>query len=372
MSTNVHDVVIIGAGLAGLTAAYVLRRHGISAVILEREPEIGASWQRRHPQLTLNTHRDLSALPGARYPKGTGAFPKRDAVVRHLQAFAREHAFDIRHGVTVSSVTRNDGGSFRITSEDGVLHAAHVIMAVGRDTEKRLPAWEGLEDYEGDIRHAADFGHAPDYAGRSVLVVGGGNSGFDILNHISRIKTGPVWFSVRRGPSVLPKRLFRFAVHRLSPVMQALPTPLVDRMIAATQYLAFGHLSRLGFPEGAHDAATRLVNDKIAIPVDDGAIAAIRSGQIRVVRGVRAFERNAVVLEDDSRLTPDIVIVATGYGTSALADEEGRGTPGLWHMGLTPSLTSFFRQTEREATNIARAITAMPGGAPINSGASER
>ncbi|PYE23573.1 cation diffusion facilitator CzcD-associated flavoprotein CzcO [Rhizobium sp. PP-CC-3A-592] len=361
MSTNVHDVVIIGAGLAGLTAAYVLRQNGISAIILEQEPEIGVSWQRRHPQLTLNTHRDLSTLPGARYPKGTGAFPKRDAVVRHLQAFAREHAFDIRHGVTVSSVTREDGGSFRIVSDAGEFHAAHVIMAVGRDTEKQLPAWDGLEHYDGDVRHAADFGNAQDYAGRSVLVVGGGNSGFDVLNHLSRVKTGPVWFSVRRGPSILPKRLLRFAVHRLSPVMQALPTPLVDRMIAATQHLAFGSLSRLGFPKGSHDAATRLVHDKIAIPVDDGAMAAIRSGQITVVRGVRSFERDAVILEDESRLTPDMVIVATGYGTSALAGEPVGSTPGLWHMGLTPSLTSFFRETEREAAKIARSIAATPG-----------
>ncbi|KQS64085.1 hypothetical protein ASG39_12940 [Rhizobium sp. Leaf371] len=359
MSTNVHEVVIVGAGLAGLTAAYVLKQHGISAILLEREPEIGASWQRRHPQLTLNTHRDLSTLPDTRYPAGTGAFPKRDVVVRHLQDFARTHAFDIRHGVSVDDITRDAPGVFRIASSAGDFQARHVIMAVGRDTERQLPPWPGLDGYEGDIRHAADFGDAQAYAGRSVLVVGGGNSGFDVLNHLSRVKTGPVWFSVRRGPSILPKRLFRFAVHRLSPLMQALPTRLVDRMIAATQYLAFGRLSRLGFPKGAHDAATRLVDQQIAIPVDDGAIDAIRRKQISVVRGVRSLDRKAVILEDGSLLVPDVVIVATGYGTSALAGSDG-GT-GVWHMGLTPSLTSFFHQTRREATLIAKAISGRSG-----------
>lgn len=358
MTTDVHDVVIIGAGLAGLTAAYVLRQHGITPILLEQEPDIGGSWQRRHPQLTLNTHRDLSTLPGARYPKGTGSFPKRDAVVRHLQTFAREHTFDIRHGVTVSSVTRKDESSFRIVSDAGEFYAAHVIMAVGRDTEKRLPRWDGLEDYGGDVRHAADFGDAKTYAGRSILVVGGGNSGFDVCNHLSGVKTGPVWFSVRRGPSVLPKRLFRFAVHRLSPAMQTLPVPLVDRVIAATQYLAFGNLVRLGFPRSIHDAATRLVTDKIAIPVDDGTIAAIRRGQISVVAGVRSFEPDAVILEDGSRLVPDMVIVATGYGTRSLADAPVGSNPGLWHIGLTPSFTSYFHKTYREATDIAQAVSA--------------
>lgn len=234
-------------------------------------------------------------------------------------------------------------------------------MAVGRDTEKRLPLWDGLEIYVGNVRHAADFGDAKTYAGRSILVVGGGNSGFDVCNHLSRIQTGPIWFSVRRGPSVLPKRLFRFAVHRLSPAMQALPIPVVDRVIAAVQYLAFGNLVQLGFPRSIHDAATRLVNDKIAIPVDDGAIAAIRGGQISVVAGVRSFEPNAVILEDDSRLVPDMVIVATGYGTSVLADMSTGCDPGLWHMGMTPSFTSFFHKTHREAIDIAQAVFASLG-----------
>lgn len=361
MSSEYHDVVIIGAGLAGLTAAYVLREHGIAAIVLEREPAIGVSWQKRHPQLTLNTHRDLSTLPGTRYPKGTGAFPKRDAVVRHLQDFARTHAFDIRHGVAVESITREEGGLFRIASNVGDLFANHVVMAVGRDTKRQLPAWKGLEHYEGEIRHAADLGNTQAYAGRSVLVVGGGNSGFDVLNHLSRVETGSIWFSVRRGPSILPKRLFRFAVHRLSPLMQSLPAPVVDRMIAATQYLAFGSLERLGFPKGSHDAATRLIRDRIAIPVDDGAIAAIRSGQVSVVPPVRSFERDAVLLDNGRRLSPDVVIVATGYGTSAPAGLDGESGKGLWQMGMTPTLTSFFRQTHREAIAIARAIQQWAG-----------
>ncbi|KQS75811.1 MULTISPECIES: NAD(P)/FAD-dependent oxidoreductase [unclassified Rhizobium] len=361
MSTEVHEVVIVGAGLAGLTAAYVLRQHGIPAILLEREPDLGLSWQRRHPQLTLNTHRSLSTLPDSRYPAGTGAFPKRNAVVQHLRDFAREHAFDIRHGVTVREITRDASGVLNIACGDGDLQARHVIMAVGRDTERQFPPWPGLESYEGDVRHAADFGDALSYVGRSVLVVGGGNSGFDVLNHLSRVKTGPVWFSVRRGPSILPKRLFRFAVHRLSPIMQALPTPVVDRMIAITQFLAFGRLARLGFPEGAHDAATRLVHQQIAIPVDDGAIAAIRRKQVSVVRGVHSLERNAVILEDGRRLAPDVVIVATGYGSAALAHSKGHDGDGLWHVGLTPSLTSYFRQTRLEATRVAKAIKRSSG-----------
>jgi cation diffusion facilitator CzcD-associated flavoprotein CzcO len=361
---HIHEVVIIGSGLAGLTAAHGLRQHGIAAVILERERDIGSSWARRHPQLTLNTHRDLSTLPDFAYPAGTPAFPKRDAVVRHLQAFAETHAFDIRHGVEVTGI-RRDRAYYVVTANGAEMWASHVIIATGRDAQGALPAWPGLETFTGQILHSRDFGDARAYEGRSVLVIGGGNSGFDLLNHLGRIKTGPIWFAVRRGPSVLPKRLFRFSVHRLSPLMQRLPTRVVDRMIAATQWLAFGRLSRLGFPKGKADAASRLVRDHIAIPVDDGAIAAIRKGQITVVKAVKAFQGDRVILMDGREIRPDVVLVATGYETSLplAADVQPgaavKGEPGLWFIGMTPSLTSYFRETQREAADIAKAISAM-------------
>jgi cation diffusion facilitator CzcD-associated flavoprotein CzcO len=389
LSVDVHDAVVIGSGLAGLTAAFTLREHGIAPLILEREAEIGESWRKRHPQLTLNTHRDLSTLPGWRYPKGTGAFPKRDAVVRHLQGFAREHAFDIRYAVTARRLVRA-ADHIRIETDTDAILARHVVIATGRDTDKTLPDWPGLKDFQGRLLHAADLGDVRDYAGRRVLVVGGGNSGFDVLNHLSRVDTAAIWFSVRRGPALLPKRLLRLSVHRLSPLMQRLPVSWVDRLVAATGWMAFGRLSKLGFPPGTSDAATRLVHEQIAIPVDDGAIAAIRRGRVTVVKPVRTILPDTVVLQDGLEITPDTIIVATGYGqgpsprekkvgggvpTATGLDlsglhlsglelsgldhaviEAGSDGPGLWFTGMTPSLTSYFLQTRQEAILIARAI----------------
>ncbi|MBB3997299.1 flavin-containing monooxygenase [Aureimonas pseudogalii] len=369
----VRDVVVIGSGLAGLTAAHALRGQGIEPLVLEREGEVGTSWNRRHPQLTLNTHRSVSSLPGSAYPAGTGAFPKRDAVIAHLQAFADRHRFEIRHGVEVLSLARTDG-PFAIATKAGTLHARAVIVATGRDALPSIPPWKGIETFGGRIVHAAEFGEARAYAGRSVLVVGGGNSGFDVLNHLSRVETGPVWLSLRRSPGLLPKRLGGFAVHRLSPLMAALPTRLVDRLVGWTQRIAFGDLARHGFPPGRHDAATRLAEDHVAIAVDDGAVAAIKRGRISVVPPVVAFEAAGVILADGTRLEPEIVIAAFGYA-SALApllgplgaiDEAGRprlrgrlgetSVPGLWLVGMRPSLTSYFRQARREAEHAARSI----------------
>ena len=369
----VRDVVVIGAGLAGLTAAYELKRHGIDALILERESDVGASWSRRHPQLTLNTHRSLSALPGLKYPAGTGAFPRRGAVIAHLQGFRDTHGFEIRHGVEALSASRTDA-TFLIETNAGAIWARNLIVATGRDAVSTLPEWKGLETFGGRILHAADFGDARAYAGKSVLVIGGGNSGFDILNHLSRVETGQIWLSLRRSPGLMPKRLGGFAVHRLSPIMAMLPVRLVDLLVSWTQRLAFGDLSRYGFPKSPADAATRLTRNKIAIAVDDGAIAAVKQARISVVPAVAEFFPSAVLLSDGRSLQPDVVIAAVGYssglapllGPLGALDENGQArmrgelgataVPNLWLVGMKPSLTSYFLQARREAKAVAASV----------------
>ncbi|WP_244631308.1 SidA/IucD/PvdA family monooxygenase, partial [Aureimonas sp. ME7] len=245
------------------------------------------------------------------------------------------------------------------------MHTQAVVVATGRDAVPIVPRWKGMETFTGQILHAADLGDIQAYRGRSVLVVGGGNSGFDVLNHLSRVDTGPLWLALRRAPGILPKRLGGFAVHRLSPLMASLPTRLVDRLVGWTQRIAFGDLTRHGFPAAQFDAATRLVQNKIAIAVDDGAVAAVKRGQITVVAGVMEFSGSNVMLSDGTTLAPDIVIAAVGYGSALMSllsplgavDEAGRprlrgrlgetAVPGLWLVGMQPSLTSYFQQAQR-------------------------
>lgn len=374
-TSSVHDVVVIGAGLAGLTAAYELKQRGIAALVLEKEKAVGLPWARRHPQLTLNTHRTLSSLPGLKYPPGTGAFPGRDAVIAHLRAFRDKHQFEIEYEVDVLCVQKRDD-LFLIDTTVGTVRARHLIVATGRDAGPNIPPWKGLESFTGELVHAADFGDAQAYAGKTILVVGGGNSGFDVLNHLSRVDTKQVWFSVRRQPGLLPKRLGRFAVHRLSPLMAMLPSRMVDHLIAWTQRIALGNLSRHGFPPGPADAATRLARDNVAIAVDDGAIAAIRRGHISVVPEILEFAASRVMLSDGLSVEPDVVIAAVGYRSGltsllpplAMIDREDAAHVGveagavsnLWFVGMKPSLTSYFHQARREARSIAGSISSMP------------
>lgn len=367
-----EPVIVIGAGAAGLAAADALRGRGVPVVVLEKEFRLAEPWRRRHEQLHLNTHRALSVLPGLSYPSRTPAFPHKGAIVDYLERFATERRLAVEFGTTVERIERKDGGWLVHTAE-GARRASQVIVATGRDRLPWIPDWDGIKSFQGRLLHAGEFGAAQAYAGKSVLVVGAGNSGFDVLNHLSGVDTKEIWLSARQGPSLLPKRVGSVAVHRFAGIMAQLPTSVVDTMISATQRLIFGDLTRYGLPPAPKGGASRLGAEQIAIAVDDGAVAALKAGRIQVVAPVASFNGKSVRLSDGKVIEPDVVIAATGYrsgletmvGNLSVLDAKGvskanggtpTGQPGLWFIGMRPSLTSYFHSAGIQARAIARQI----------------
>ncbi|WP_256753333.1 NAD(P)/FAD-dependent oxidoreductase [Mesorhizobium sp. Mes31] len=382
----VEPAIVIGAGAAGLSAAHALIKAGVPTAILEKESRLAEPWHRRHLNLHLNTHRDLSSLPGVSFPAGTPAFPPRTLVIRHLKEFSETHGLPVQFGVAVEEIAFK-GDHWAVLTSAGPRLARHVVIATGRDRQPFVPQWKGTKDFTGRIIHSADFGDAKDYAGKKVLVVGAGNSGFDALNHLANVDTAAVWLSARSGPALLPKRIGKIAVHRLSPLMARLPLRLADAAIAATQRVVFGDLTKFGMPPAPSGGVTRLASDYTAIAADDGAVSAIKSGRIVVVPAIREFTRDGVILANGNLIAPDIVIAATGYRTGLepmvgkLGVLDGKGfplfnggesdpkLPGLWFTGMRPSIRGCFANSVIMAKAIAMRI-ANSAGASRQAGAS--
>ncbi|WP_202352086.1 flavin-containing monooxygenase [Mesorhizobium sp. 113-1-2] len=369
----VEPAIVIGAGAAGLAVAQALIKAGVPVAILEKESRLAEPWHRRHQQLHLNTHRDLSALPGLSFPVDTPAFPHRNVVIRHMNDFRDANRLPVEFGVAVETLVFR-GDHWAVRTSAGSRLARHVIVATGRDKEPFTPQWKGMEAFSGRIIHSADFGDAKAYAGKKVLVVGAGNSGFDALNHLAGVDVAALWLSARNGPALLPKRIGKIAVHRLSPLMARLPLRVADAVIAATQRLVFGDLTKFGMPPAPSGGASRLTTDYTAIAADDGAVDAIKSGKITVVPAIREFTRDGVILANGSLIDPDIVIAATGYrtglermvGNLGVLDSKGvplfnggvadPKLPGLWFTGMRPSIRGCFANAAILGKAIARRI----------------
>src|SRR5215475_3631584 len=157
------EVMIVGAGSAGLAVAAALKRRGISSTVLERGPAVAMSWRSRHDRLRLNTVRQTSGLRAPRIPRTAGRWVARDAYVSYLERFATHHKTDIRFSCDVirvdpeaSTTTRG----WRVTTASGVESARHVVIATGLDRIPWTPDWSGRSKSGLCVRHVAELSRA--------------------------------------------------------------------------------------------------------------------------------------------------------------------------------------------------------------------
>lgn len=365
-----HTVHVIGAGPAGLAAAAALQEKGADVTVLEKSEHVGNAWRHHYDRLHLHTTRGLSQLPGLPIPREFGRWVARDDVVRYLEAYAAHHALRIEHGVEVTRLDRADG-AWTVTTTEGRRTADAVVVATGYNHTPHLPDWPGQDTFPGQVLHASRYRNAAPYVGRRVLVVGVGNTGAEIAQDLAENGAASVHLAVRTPPHVVPRNQGPWAAQYTGLLVRHLPTALVDVLGVPVRKASFPDLAHLGLPIPDVGLATRVAQG--AIPVQDiGLVAAVRSGAIRVVGPIERFDGGDVILADGARLTPDVVLAATGYrreleplmGHLGVIDEQGRpiathGRPaarGLYFTGFTNPITGMLREMAADARRIARNV----------------
>jgi hypothetical protein len=332
------DVVIIGAGPAGISAALSLKDLGIRSLLVERAGEVAASWRGRYDRLKLNTGRQFSHLPGRRYPKGTPTYPSRDQVVAHFERHAREEGIQLRLNTVVQRIDRHPSG-WSLTTSSAAIHARHVVVATGYEHTPLIPNWPG--GFAGELLHSCAYRNAEPHVGKRVLVVGSGSSGMEIAHDLSTGAVAKVWLSVRTPPNIMPRNgPAGLPNDVLSIPFFHLPAWLSDRIATAARLRIFGDLSEFGLPIPAEGPFARAHRLHVAPTiVDPEVIDAIRDGSVEVVPGVTGFERDDVVLGDGTRIKPDVVVCATGYrtGLESMVGHLGVLTPDGVPIRLSPS-----------------------------------
>lgn len=223
------DVVVIGGGQAGLAAGYFLRRRGVSFAILDDGAGPGGAWVHAWDSLTLFSPAQWSSLPGwALPPPVGGGYPSRDAVVAYLAAYEARYALPLRRPVRVSDVVV-EGEGFRVESDAGPVRARRVISATGTWGRPFVPEVAGRAVFAGVQLHSGQYRRAEAFAGQDVIIVGGGNSGAQILAEVSLLARRAVWVT-EREPTFLPDEvdgrvLFERATIRWQAARDGRPPP---------------------------------------------------------------------------------------------------------------------------------------------------
>jgi cation diffusion facilitator CzcD-associated flavoprotein CzcO len=309
-----HDVVVIGAGAAGISAALALKDEGVQALVLERSDRVGASWRARYDRLRLNSARRFSHLPGRPFANGTPTFPSRDHVIEHLEHHAREEGLELRFGTSVTSVDREQDEWIARTS-DGDVHARSMVVATGYDHTPAIPDWPGRDRYRGRIVHSADYRNAEPFRGQRVLVVGPGSSGMEIAHDVAEGGAAKVWLSARTPPNILMREgPGGIPGDVIAHVMLHAPTRFADAFARVGRKLAVGDLTAYGLPVPEEGVFARLERLGVAPAIVDAeVIDAIKQGRVEVIGGVESLDATAVHLTGGAQVEPDALIAATGY-----------------------------------------------------------
>ncbi len=199
------DVVVIGGSQAGLAIAWHLARQGLRYAVLEAGPEIGHAWRSRWDSLTLFTPAQYDALPGAPFPAPADTYPTKDPVAGYLQAYASALEVPVRLNARVTSLSRAEEG-FEARTAGQVFRARQVVVATGPfQTPFVPPAAQGLDESVTQL-HSAGYRNPQALPAGPVLVVGGGNSGFQIAEELAAAGRR-VDLSIATKLPVLPQRL---------------------------------------------------------------------------------------------------------------------------------------------------------------------
>ena len=180
--TQRHEVIVIGAGQAGLAAGHYLKRRGIDFAILDANERIGDNWRTRYDSLRLYSPSKYDGLPGMAFPLPRHAFPTGREMADYLEAYAQQFELPVHKGVAVDGLRLGggEGAGFVVTAGDRHYEAAQVVVATGTFRRPHVP--EFASELDPSIRqlHSADYRRPAQLRDGAVLVVGVSHSGADL------------------------------------------------------------------------------------------------------------------------------------------------------------------------------------------------
>jgi putative flavoprotein involved in K+ transport len=357
------DVAVIGAGQAGLAMGYFLRLQDRRFVILDRADSIGSAWRERWESLKLFTPRRYSALPRVPFPGDPDGYPARDEVTAYLERYGETFELPIELNREVAKVEHGDDGRFHLEAEGRTIVADQVVVATGPFQVPSVPKLAEKLDQDVFQTHAVGYRRPEGVAAGTVLVVGGGNTGFQIAKELS--VTHEVVLSVGSRQKPLPQRLLgRDLFWWLTKAR------ILDKTLD----------SRLGRKLSTRDtligSSPRELRKRYGVELKPRVVDA---------------DGRTVRFADGGELEVDAVIWATGYRADyswiklPVFDEGGRlrhrrgvtDVPGLFFLGLTWQHTrgsALIGWVKDDAEYIAERIAEyqeskrQPAGTPVSAG----
>lgn len=309
-------IAIIGAGCSGLTAIKTLAAAGLTDLVcFEKNARIGGNWvytaEPSHSSVCETTHiissKAMSQFSDFPMPAHYPDYPSHRQVLAYFQDYSRHFGLEqyIRFNTEVQSAVKTGEEKWQLTLGDGSVQVFdYLLVANGHHAIPRHPVWKA--DFTGEYLHSHAFKTNQGFEGKSVLVVGAGNSGCDCAVETSRV-AARVDISVRTPQYIVPKFFMGRPTDTFAASMQWLPRIVQDQVQRLSLRIQVGRYRQYGLPEPdfpptrAHPTVNSELLDRI------------RHGRVTPRPGVAAVSGRSVRFADGAKQEYDVLIAATGY-----------------------------------------------------------
>jgi hypothetical protein len=374
------EVMVVGAGQAGLALAARLGQLGVRTLLIEKNARVGDNWRNRYHSLTLHNEVWSNHLPYLNFPETWPAFVPKDKLAGWLEAYVefmeldvwtstefQTGTYDEESGTWITRMRRSDGTAVEIRPK-------HLVLATGGTSGVRnMPSLPGLDSFEGEVMHSSDFSSGIDFTGRRALVVGTGTSGHDVAQDLSC--NGVDVTLVQRSPtcvvSLKPSGTMVYAVYSEGPpaddvdlVTAAIPYPVLQNsyqwLTRKTNELDADLLDALtarGFRLDSGTDATgfhmMFLRRGGGYYINVGASNLVASGDIGLIQDedYDTFTARGIRMADGSEQPFDLVVLATGYRNqqegirAALGDEVADRVGRVWGFDENYVMRNLWQRT---------------------------
>lgn len=355
------DVLVVGAGFAGLEAASALRRTGRDVLMIERASGVGGTWRdNTYPGIACDVPAHLYHLARHPNPHWRGVFATGAELREYLEGIVRAEDLALRMNTPMRSAEWI-GDRWRVDTGDDVIEATDLVLACGRLSEPKIPEIPGLDTFPGPLFHSARWDHSVELAGAHVAVVGTGASAVQMAPAIARsaasvtlFQRTPAWIVPRGGRQYTDDERRTFADHpgehaRLrARLFEEDEARYASRSgdaeaAAAARAVAVAHLeSQVADPALRAALTPEYAFGCKRVLLSDDFYPAIASGAVTLEpSALTAVSGRTLVAASGAEHTADIVVLATGFEASRqpyaalVRGEDGRSLDEHWSQGMT-------------------------------------
>ena len=336
------DVLVVGGGHAGISAAVELKRLGLDTLVIDRQQRVGDNWRLRYHGLKLHNKTPVNHLRYMPFPPNWPDYIPKDKIANWLEAYVDSMEINFWTGTVFEGAEYNEATQTwmaRIRRGDGsvrMLRPKHIVMATSVSGTPNIPTIATIENFAGKVLHSSQFSAGSPWRGKSVVVMGTGTSAHDICQElqangadVTMVQRSPTLVVnvdpsaqlydktyLGDGPAVEIRDLLNASVplevvkasHRIiTREVRELDAPLLSRLEQAGFRLEFGE-DGTGWP-------LKFRTRGGGYYFNVGCSELIADGKIRLIQAddITQFVSDGLLLGDGSKLEADLVVLATGY-----------------------------------------------------------